>query len=104
MRQIRDEILAWLKANDNFMQGEELPSQVFVDSFNDSSIDMMVYCFTTDKEWEPYLADKQDLAYAIKDIVEGAGTGFAFPSRTIYHQAVSGLDAPEIFTPPKEKD
>ena len=104
MRQIRDEILAWLKANDNFMQGEELPSQVFVDSFNDSSIDMMVYCFTTDKEWELYLADKQDLAYAIKDIVEGAGTGFAFPSRTIYHQAVSGLDAPEIFTPPKEKD
>lgn len=101
LHQIRDAILAWLLDNDNFVQSPDLPSQVFIDSFNDSSIDMMVYCFTADTAWTNYLSHKQDLAYAIKDIVEGAGTAFAFPSRTIYHQHET--DAPEIFAPPKDE-
>ena len=44
----------------------------------------MVYCFTRTTVWGEWLAVKEALAYRIKQIVEGAGTGFAFPSRSIY--------------------
>jgi MscS family membrane protein len=42
---------------------------------------------------------KEALAYKIKEIVEGAGSGFAFPSRSLYVEALP-LDAPEAFAPP----
>ena len=44
----------------------------------------MVYCFTHTTVWGEWLAVKEALAYRIKQIVEGSGTGFAFPSRSIY--------------------
>ena len=77
-----------------------MPCLIFVDGFNDSSIDIMVYCFTETTDWQEWLTQKQDLAYAIKEIVEGVGTGFAFPSRTIYH-AQGSLPLAEIFEPPE---
>ncbi len=81
---IRNDILTWLNANEHFLSDDKLPCMVFVDSFGASSIDMMVYCFTRETNWHRWLSHKQDLALAIKDIVERAGAGFAFPSRSIY--------------------
>ena len=72
---------------------------VRIDKFSDSSIDIMLYCFTKTTVWGEWLAIKEQLAYKIKEIVEAAGTSFAFPSRSIY---VEGLptDEPELFEPP----
>lgn len=95
LKNIRQAILDWLSAHDAFI---DRPCMVYVDSFNDSSIDMMVYCFTENAEWEHWLAHKQELAYAIKQIVEDAGTGFAFPSRSVYHEVVTP-GAAEAFVP-----
>ena len=81
LQKVRDDILAWIEGNDNFVSSDELPCLVYVDSFNSSSIDMMVYCFTRETLWANWLKNKQDLAYAIKQIVEEAGSAFAFPSR-----------------------
>lgn len=44
----------------------------------------MVYTFTRTTDWREWLELKQELALAIKDIVEGQGSGFAFPSRSLY--------------------
>jgi MscS family membrane protein len=44
----------------------------------------MVYCFTKTIVWGEWLSVKEALAYRIKQIVEGAGTGFAFPSQSVY--------------------
>ncbi|MBA4210802.1 MAG: mechanosensitive ion channel protein MscS, partial [Parvibaculum sp.] len=74
----------YLTSTDDFVQPPVAPLFVRVDSFNDSSIDIMVYCFTKTIVWGEWLAVKEALAYRIKQIVEGAGTGFAFPSRSIY--------------------
>ena len=100
LQKVRDEILAWIESNDNFVSGEELPCLVYVDSFNSSSIDMMVYCFTRETQWANWLKNKQDLAYAIKQIVEEAGSAFAFPSRSVYHEVTNG-ETSELFEPPK---
>jgi MscS family membrane protein len=74
-----------------------------VDAFNDSSIDFLLYCFTKTTNWVEWLEIKEALALRIKEIVEGAGTGFAFPSRTIYMAQDGDGDAAEPFTPPEGK-
>ena len=103
LQKVRDDILAWIEGNDNFVSSDELPCLVYVDSFNSSSIDMMVYCFTRETLWANWLKNKQDLAYAIKQIVEEAGSAFAFPSRSVYHEVTNGETA-ELFEPPKCKE
>jgi MscS family membrane protein len=85
LTKIREGILAWLDHDPRFVtQIHEVPNLVYVDKFNDSSIDMLIYCFTETTKWYDWLAAKQDLALAIKSIVEEADAGFAFPSRSIY--------------------
>jgi MscS family membrane protein len=103
LQKVRDDILAWIEGNDNFVSSDELPCLVYVDSFNSSSIDMMVYCFTRETLWANWLKNKQDLAYSIKQIVEEAGSAFAFPSRSVYHEVTNGETA-ELFEPPKGKE
>ena len=84
LQQIRDEIEAFISDSNDFVPGDLAPMMVRIDSFGASSIDIMVYCFTYTTVWSEYLAVKEVLALKIKEIVEGAGTGFAFPSRSIY--------------------
>lgn len=84
LRQIRDGIESYLNGNDDFVQPVEAPTFVRIASFSESSIDLMVYCFTRTTEWGEWLRIKEALSYAIKDLVEKAGAGFAFPSRALY--------------------
>ena len=69
---------------------------IHVDSFNDSSIDILLYCFTATTNWNEWMRIKEDLAFAIKAIVEGAGSGFAFPSTSVYVETLP-LGMPEAF-------
>lgn len=101
LQTITEEIKAYLLGNSDFAQPEEATLFVVTDSFNDSSIDIMIYCFTKTTNWGEWLQIKQDFAYAIKQIVEGAGSSFAFPSMSIY-QSKEG-DKPEAYIPPKNK-
>lgn len=98
LRRIRDGIETFLLEDDAFAHPPDVPTFVRIDRLSDSSIDIMVYCFTVTTSWGEWLAIKERLAYRIKTIVEEAGTGFAFPSRTLYIE--TGGDAPEIFVPP----
>ncbi len=54
--------------------------------FGASSLDIMVYCFTTTTVWGEYLDARQDLGLQIMDILEGMELEIAFPSRTVYLQ------------------
>ena len=45
---------------------------------------------------------KEKLAYKVKEIVEEAGTSFAFPSQSIYVETVPSEQV-EIFVPPSEE-
>jgi MscS family membrane protein len=94
---IRDEIEAYLRASPDFAKPPEAGLMVYVDAFNESSIDFLVYCFTHTTNWGEWLAVKEKLAFRIMEIVKAAGTDFAFPSRTLYMQT---QDPPEVFDPP----
>lgn len=99
---IRNSIEAYLLNSDEYAKPPEVPLFVRIDAFNDSSIDIMLYCFTRTTIWGEWLESKERLAYAIKDIVEGAGAGFAFPSTSIYLESMPA-DGPELFSPPETK-
>jgi len=88
LRVIRDGIEEYLKAGDTFVQPPEAALFVRIDAFNASSIDLMVYCFTYTTVWGEWLKLKEELAFKIKEIVEAAGAGFAFPSQSIYVETV----------------
>jgi MscS family membrane protein len=99
LRQIRNGIEDYILGSDEFAHPPEVSTFVRIDAFNDSSIDIMLYCFTRTTDWGEWLEIKERLAYTIKEIVEGAGSGFAFPSQSVYLEPTS-VDAPEIFAPP----
>jgi MscS family membrane protein len=101
LREIRDGIEQYILNEEDFAKPPEVPTFVRIDRFNDSSIDIMVYCFTKTTVWGDWLAIKEKLAYRIKEIVEGAGTSFAFPSRSVYVEGVPAEQA-EIFVPPSD--
>ena len=88
LNQIRAAIEEYVTSNKDFVQPSETSSFVRIDRFSDSSIDILLYCFTRTTDWLEWLAIKEKLLLRIKEIVEGAGTGFAFPSRSLYLEAI----------------
>ena len=100
LRQIRDQIAAYIDETPDFAPKTDVSTFVRIDSFGDSSINIMVYCFTLTTKWGEYLEIKERLAYKVMNVVHGAGTAFAFPSRSLYVESLPGDDAPEIFQPP----
>jgi MscS family membrane protein len=100
LRRIRDEIEDYVLTNPAFADPSEASTFVRIDRFSESSIDIMLYCFTITTNWGEWLEVKEALAYKIKEIVEGAGSGFAFPSQSLYVEALPG-GTPEPFVPPE---
>lgn len=99
---IRDGIMDYITGNEDFETPEKVSTFVRIDSFNDSSIDIMIYCFTKTTNWGAWLEVKEKLAFRIKEIVEQeAGTGFAFPSQSLYVETWPD-NTPEIFMPPQD--
>ncbi|MBN1783833.1 MAG: mechanosensitive ion channel family protein, partial [Alphaproteobacteria bacterium] len=84
LRYIRNEIEAFILKNNMYSQPPESPIQVRLDSFGESSVTLMIYCFTTTKVWEDYLRAKEQLVLRVKEVVEAAGAAFAFPSQSLY--------------------
>ena len=61
---------------------------VVVDEFADSSINILVYCFSKTIVWGEFLTIKEDVMLKIMNIVEANGLGFAFPSQSLYVEEV----------------
>ena len=74
----------YIKNSSEFLVNDNFKSFVRLDKFNDSSVDILIYCFTSTNDWEEFLRIKENLAMRIKKEVEGIGLGFAFPSKSIY--------------------
>ena len=105
LREVRDRIESYVLTSDDFAHPPEVATFVRVDSFNDSSIDLMLYCFTKTTDWGEWLEIKEELALVIKEIVSDSGSDFAFPSQSLYLEYPPGsLDtSPENFPISDEK-
>ncbi len=98
LKNIRDEINNLIEKDDNFAKNQNASFYVRIDSFSDSSIDMLVQTFTVTNEWAEFLKIKENLAVKIIEIVENNEAGFAFPSQSLYVEKLSD-DKTEIFNP-----
>ena len=82
LKKIREEIENYINKSDDFNQSVGVA--VRIEKFSDSSIDLLVRCFTASNSWTDSLLVKERLAIAIKEIVEDNKASFAFPSQSIY--------------------
>ena len=104
LKNMRNQIKEFIDKDKNFKNDDKSyfsSSFVRIDSFSDSSIDMLVQCFTNVTNWNEYIKVKETLAITIKEIVENEKAGFAFPSQSLYLESLPG-NVPEIFIPPKK--
>lgn len=101
LQQVRDGIETYILENEAFESPAKISTFVRVDSFSSSSIDILIYCFTKTKVWGEWLAIKEAFLYHIKEIVEQAGTSFAFPSRSLYVESLPH-GTPAAFAQPPE--
>ena len=99
LKKIREKIEGYILDSEEFELPSKVPTFVRIENFSDSSIDIMLYCFTKTTNWGDWLEVKERLAYRIKEIVENSGTGFAFPSQSIYVESIAA-ERPEVFMPP----
>ncbi|MBS0925003.1 mechanosensitive ion channel family protein [Providencia sp. JGM181] len=79
---IVDDIRTMLKQDENIDTGQTL--LVYFDAFADSSLNIMVYCFTKTTVWAEWLDAQQAVYLKIIDIVKRHNADFAYPSQTLY--------------------
>ena len=104
LKNMRNQIKEFIDKDKNFKNDDKSyfsSSYVRIDSFSDSSIDMLVQCFTNVTNWNEYIKVKETLAITIKEIVENEKAGFAFPSQSLYLESLPS-NIPEVFIPPKK--
>ena len=90
------------KNEKDFAKNQNAGFYVRINSFSDSSIDMLVQAFTVTNDWGEFLKIKENLAVQIIEIVENNSAAFAFPSQSLYLESLP-IDKPEIFNPKTSK-
>ena len=81
---IRKDIEDYVAKNDDLVNADEATTTIRVTQFNDSSIDLLIYCFTKSTRWHDYTKAKEDLILEIIKIVKNNGSDFAYPTQTIH--------------------
>ena len=81
---IRKDIEDYVAKNDDLVNADEATTTIRVTQFNDSSIDLLIYCFTKSTRWYDYTKIKEDLILEIIKIVKNNGSDFAYPTQTIH--------------------
>lgn len=78
---------------EKFLQGNPDIDQEFMlvkfTKFNDSSLDLFIYCFTASTDWTKHLAVRQDVNLRIMQIVQEMGMEIAFPTQTVHLAAAA---------------
>jgi len=69
------------------------PARVRFIGFGASSVNLEVFAYVGTNDWNEFLGIQEDIYLRMIDVVAASGTGFAFPSQTLYFARDSGLDA-----------
>lgn len=68
------------------------PARVRFVGFGAYSLDLEVFAYVRTADFDEFLAVREDIFLRIMAIVEASGTGFAFPSQTLYVSQDGGVD------------
>jgi len=77
------------------LQGVKATQLVFLDKYNDFSIDILIYCFSKTVNWAEWLEVKEDVLFKISDILEANNLSFAYPTNVQINRDDDELAAPE---------
>ncbi len=69
------------------------PARIRFFGFGAYSLDLEVFAYVLTQDYSEFLAVREDIMLRMMDIVAESGTGFAFPSQTLYLGRDDGLDA-----------
>jgi MscS family membrane protein len=69
------------------------PARVRFAGFGAYSLDIEIFAYVQSADYNAYMGVLEDLNLRIMDLVQEAGTGFAFPSQTTYLARDKALDA-----------
>ena len=84
IKSLTNSISEYIEQSDSFIVNDQFKKFVRIDKFSDSSIDLLIYCFTKTNDWEEFLKIKENFASFIKTSMEQNKLSFAFPSTTVY--------------------
>jgi MscS family membrane protein len=65
-------------------------------NFGAYSLDIEVLAYVNSTDWAEFLGIREDIFLRIMDIIEDSGSGFAFPSQTLYMGRDDGLKAERV--------
>ena len=68
------------------------PARVRFVGFGAYSLDLEVFAYVRTTDWAEFLAVREDVFLRFMDAVDASGSGFAFPSQTLYAGTDGGLD------------
>ena len=68
------------------------PARVRFVGFGAYSLDLEIFAYASTNDWNEFLKIREDIYLRTMDIVAASGTGFAFPSQTLYFGRDGGLD------------
>lgn len=93
LERIRTEIEAALRAHPKIWPEAV---RVHVVAFTDSAIRFNVVAWFQTTDWAEFLQIRHEMFLQFLRIIEGAGSHFAYPSRTVYHVTKPGDDIPQV--------
>jgi MscS family membrane protein len=73
-------------------QISEAPARVRFVGFGAHSLDLELFAYVPTSDWNEFLKVREDVFLRVMDVVRESGTGFAFPSQTLYLGRDGGLD------------
>ncbi|CAA6798785.1 MAG: Potassium efflux system KefA protein / Small-conductance mechanosensitive channel [uncultured Sulfurovum sp.] len=86
MENILTDIKTMLRTHEGIAQKETM--LVNFSSFDDSSLGIFIYTFTSTANWAKYMEIKEDVNLKIMKIVEDNKSEFAFPSQSLYVESM----------------
>lgn len=90
LEKIVNGIKTMLQNHEGIAQKETL--LVNFESFGDSTLNLFIYTFTATANWERYLKIREEVHLEIMRIVESEGSGFAFPSQSLYVESLPKIE------------
>ena len=63
------------------------------EDYGESSLDILIFAYIKTTRWAELMAIQEDILFRVGEIVEKAGSGFAFPSTTAYITRDTGVDS-----------
>lgn len=84
LSRITGAIKAYIAKGPPFVQPPEASQYVRIDDFSETSIDLLIYCFTLSTSFDDYLNAKEGLIFEIMGAVADAGAQFSHESQTFF--------------------